>query len=159
MIKITLKIFSAFLPLLMLSHTFAAQNNKPSKDEEALIYKAAGIKKTAMGWESKCSLVHIETYKDLNNDGRMDAIVRDGGTKCYGATGTGFYILTKQNNHTWTKILNSKGTPIILPTVGRHGWPDIAIADTSTCFPVYRWNGKSYAIDRYEDKGRACAKR
>lgn len=152
-IKLLIKIclFFAFVPT-----TIYANVPKIPEDIETQIFKSAKFHKTNLGWESHCSLGNISFYGDLNKDGRPDALVIDGGTKCYGNTGIGFYVVTQQANKQWTRIFNSRGTPEILKTIGRHGWPDIAINDGSQCFQVYKWDGQKFMKDRFEFKGKIC---
>ena len=142
--------------LFLVPQLTLAELPKVPESEKIQIFKAAKFKKTGLGWESRCSLVHIPSYGDFNKDGRPDAIVFDGGSKCYSRLGSGFYLLTQQKNKQWTKIFNSEGTPEFLTTYGRHGWPDISINDSSTCFLVYKWNGHEYKKDRFEYKKRSC---
>ena len=39
--------------------------------------------------------------RDLNGDGRPDAVVTDYGTECFGNTGQGFVIVTKDAAGAW----------------------------------------------------------
>ncbi|MDR0235546.1 hypothetical protein [Acinetobacter sp.] len=120
------------------------------------IFKSAKFQKTNLGWESRCSLGNISYYGDLNKDGRPDAIVVDGGVGCYGNTGIGFYIVTQQTDQKWVRIFNSRGRPEFLSTLGSHGWPDVAINDSTQCFMVYKWNGQKFQKDRFEYKNQTC---
>ena len=124
--------------------------------EQAEIFAAAGFKNISGAWRGKCSFGHIPFVRDLNGDGRPDAIIRDGGSECYGSTGVGFHLMTQQANGKWTRILNSPGEPLFLKSIGRHGWPDIQIRTPSTCHMVYRWDGKKFEKNRQEYKGKPC---
>jgi len=132
--------------------------------EQAAIFTAAGFSRRAGKWRTDChdhsSSGHdpgaIETYKDLNGDGRPEAVVTEGGSFCYGSTETGFYMLSKQANGRWAKIFQSQGMAEFLPTRGVGRMPDISIGGPGFCFPVVRWNGKTYVQNRYQYEGKAC---
>lgn len=124
--------------------------------EQNSIFSAAGFKNTNGAWRGKCSFGYITQNRDLNGDGRADAIIRDGGSECYGTTGVGFHLVTKQATGKWTRILNSPGQPLFLSSIGRHGWPDIAIQNQSQCYIVYSWDGSKFIKNRQEFKGKPC---
>ena len=126
--------------LLMPSMTFA----NVKTDQKTEIFTAAGFKNTNGSWRGKCSMGHIPVIKDINGDGRLDAIVRDGGTECYASTGVGFYLLTTQKNGKWTRIFNSPGEPQFLKSVGRHGWPEMVVTNPSKCHNVFSWDGSKF---------------
>ena len=35
-------------------------------------------------------------------------------------------------------------------------WPDISVGGPGFCFPVERWNGKEYKLNRFEYEGKRC---
>jgi hypothetical protein len=103
--------------------------------------------------------VQIEV-RDLNGDGRADALVSDFGTECYGSTEQGFVIVTKDASGTWRKLYNSPGVPTFQASRGAGGWPDIENGGPGFCFPIQRWNGSDYATVRWKAyQPGACAGR
>ena len=52
------------------------------------------------------------------------------------------------------------GIPMFLDQHGAEGYPDIEVGGPGTCFPVERWNGKSYRLvgARYDDDGKGKGK-
>ena len=94
--------------------------------------------------------------RDLNGDGLPEAVITEGGTYCYGNTGTGFRIVSKQKAGGWRLITAETGIPTFLATKGVGGWPDIEIGGPGFCFPVHRWNGKAYAPARFQYEGKPC---
>ena len=60
----------------------------------------------------------IDTYRDLNGDGRPKAIVTEGGSYCYGNTGTGFWLLTSRPSGRWSTLYQSQGIAEFLSTRG-----------------------------------------
>jgi hypothetical protein len=46
--------------------------------------------------------------------------------------------------------------PDFLATKGTGGWPDIQLGGPGFCFAVMRWNGKGYALNRFEYEGKRC---
>ena len=132
--------------------------------EEAAIFKAAGFTRAAGKWHTDCDQPdsgsygpgQIETYRDLNGDGRPETVVTEGGSHCYGNTGTGFFLLSKQANGRWTKIFQSQGIAEFLPTRGMARMPDISVGGPGFCFGVVRWNGKAYVHNRFQYEGKPC---
>jgi hypothetical protein len=133
--------------------------------EQAAIFTAAGFKKIRGQWRTGCDSPDqgsytpgaIETYGDLNGDGRPQAVVTEGGTYCYGNTGTGFWLLTKQPNGRWTVLYDSQGIAEFLKTRGVNNMPDMSIGGPGFCFLVVRWNGKAYVKNRFEYEGKRCS--
>ena len=91
-------LLAVFLGLSIVPPALAAPSvPKPSSAERAAIFKAAGFVKKGTTWRSECGLEDpsasyspgtIAEYRDINGDGRPDALVTEGGTFCYGHTGT-----------------------------------------------------------------------
>ena len=139
-----------------------AQSTLTPKDRAAA-FRAAGFKFAAGKW-SACgdpgtpsySPGQIESVRDLNGDGRPEAVITEGGTYCFGMTGTGYTIVSKQADGTWKNITGGTGIPNFLATKGVGGWPDIEIGGPGFCFPVERWNGKAYVLNRHQYDGKAC---
>jgi hypothetical protein len=133
--------------------------------EQAAIFKAAGFTQAAGKWHTDCDQPDsgsyqpgaIEVYRDLNGDGRPEAVVTEGGTYCYGNTGAGFWLLGKQPTGAWKVLYQSQGIAEFLKTSGANKMPDISVGGPGFCFPVVRWNGKAYAKNRFEYEGKACS--
>lgn len=132
--------------------------------EEAAIFKAAGFTHAGGKWHTDCDQPdsgsygpsQIDTYRDLNGDGRPEALVTEGGSYCYGSTEAGFFLLTKQANGRWAKVFQSPGIAEFLPTRGVAAMPDIEVGGPGFCFGVVRWNGKAYLHNRYQYEGKPC---
>ena len=146
----------------MLALLVAAAVSVPAA-EQAAIFAAASFTRRADTWRSDCDDPSasyepgvIDTYRDLNADGRPEAVVTEGGTYCYGNTGTGFWLLTKLPNGRWSRLYQSQGIAEFLPTRGANKMPDVSIGGPGFCFPVVRWNGKAYVQNRFEYEGKAC---
>lgn len=137
---------------------------KKATSAEDAVFLAAGFKRKGRSWHSDCDDPGTPSYTpgavemvgDLNRDGLPEAIVTEGGTYCYGATGTGFWLLSQQRAGGWQLITQSQGIPEMLKTRGVGGWPDISIGGPGFCFPVQRWNGKAYVLHRKEYDGKPC---
>ena len=133
--------------------------------EQAAIFRAAGFAQRRGAWKSgdcdgaeseSYSPGNIETYRDLNGDGRPEAVVTEGGAICYGMTGTHFWLLSKQADGSWKLMTDDTAMPDFLATKGVGGWPDIQLGGPGFCFPVVRWNGKAYVNHRSEYEGKRC---
>ena len=132
---------------------------------DAAIFRAAGFQQTRRGWESGCDdpsagAVYdpgaIDQVKDLNGDGRPEAVVTEGGSLCYGNTGMAFSLVSQQADGSWKLVYENIGVPEFLATKGVGGWPDISVGGPGFCFPVMRWNGRSYVRHRMEYAGKPC---
>jgi hypothetical protein len=135
-----------------------------SVEEQTAVFKAAGFKLMGKEWRA-CDTEDsgapyspgvIEAVRDLNGDGRPEAVVTEGGSYCYGSAGSGFQLLSKQKNGSWRVMIGNNGIPEFLKTRGVGRWPDISIGGPGFCFPVVRWNGKEYKLNRYEYQGKRC---
>ena len=126
-------------------------------------FRAAGFAKAAGQWR-KCddpgtaSYVPgtIEEVRDLNGDGLPEAVITESSSFCHGATGSGFDLVSKQANGIWQVMASQTGVPSFLARKGVAGWPDIEIGGPGFCFPVVRWDGKTYRQNRQEYQGKAC---
>ncbi len=133
----------------------AAQAASPPPGEQAAIFSAAGFTRRGADWKSgNCDGAEsasyqagrIETYADLNGDGRPEALVTEGGAICYGNTGVHFWLVSKQADGGWKRIHDETAIPGFLTTKGVGGWPDIEMGGPGMCYPIWRWNGKAYAL-------------
>jgi hypothetical protein len=132
--------------------------------DQAAAFKAAGFAQRGKLWRSSCDDPGTASYEpgalqpvgDLNGDGRPEAVVTEGGSYCYGDTGTAFWLVSKQANGKWKLITNATGIPTFLATKGKGGWPDIEIGGPGFCFPVERWDGRAYRPHGFQYEGKAC---
>jgi len=129
--------------------------------DRVAIFKAAGATQRGGKWiicgsDPQAGGASIDEIRDLNGDGRPEAVVSEEGTSCYGFTGTGFQVLSRQANGGWKRITGDIGMPEFLPSRGKDGWPDISVGGPGFCFPVQRWNGRQYVVQRYEYEGKRC---
>jgi hypothetical protein len=133
--------------------------------EQAPIFEAAGFTRHGGAWKSgNCDEAEsesyspgtIETYRDLNGDGRPEAVVIEGGAICYGMTGMHFWLLSKQAAGGWKLMAEQTAMPDFLSPKGVGGWPDIQLGGPGFCFPILRWNGNAYANHRHEYEGKPC---
>jgi hypothetical protein len=139
-------------------------NMNLSVEEQAVVFKTAGFKLIGKEWRAcdtgdsgaPYSAGVIDTVRDLNGDGRPEAVVTEGGSYCYGFAGTGFQLLSKKKDGSWRVMIGSSGMPEFLNTRGKARWPDISIGGPGFCFPVVRWGGKEYKLNRYEYEGKRC---
>jgi hypothetical protein len=139
----------------------AAAGMTLSEADRAAVFKAAGAIQRKGAWvicvdDPNGGGASIEMVRDLNGDGRPEAVVSEGGTFCYGHAGTGYTLLSKQGDGTWRVMSSNSGVPEFLKTRGVGGWPDISVGGPGFCFPVERWNGKAYKLNRFEYEGKRC---
>ena len=53
-------------------------------------------------------------------------------------------------------VVTDVAMPDFLGHRGADGWPDLSLGGPGFCFPVQRWNGKAYALNRFEYEGKRC---
>ena len=116
--------------------------------EQASIMKAAGFKRVGKAWKGCEGSWSVEKdgveIKDLNGDGRPEAVIAASGYECYGNAGQGFTVLRAVPGG-WKTIAGETG---IRPS-SKSAAPRATRTSRSaagTCFPVERWNGKSYRV-------------
>ncbi len=159
----------SLLPIIAVLSATPASAAPPAsaatKARDAAIFKAAGFKPLKGRWESGCNDATagapytpgtVESVRDLNGDGRPEALVTEEGSYCYGNTGVAFWLLSQQLNGSWKLLAQETGMAQFLQTKGAGGYPDISVGGPGFCFPVLRWNGKAYARQRFEYEGKPC---
>ena len=132
-----------------------------SPPDQAAAFKAAGFKRVGGRWRAcedptpSYEPGAIDTVADLNGDGQPEAIITEGGTFCYGNTGAGYFLVSKQNAG-WKLITSGPGMLTVLTTRGVGKWPDLEIGGPGFCFPVERFDGKRYKLHRHQYEGKPC---
>lgn len=153
--------------LALLSQSAFAQDEASKQasaeisDEQ--IFPAAGFQYTDGAWR-KCGDPGTVSYEpgqiarrgDFNGDGLTDAIVIEGGTYCFGMTGHGYTLISMTTTGKWRVMDERTGIPEFLDTTGTDGWPDIQVGGPGFCFPILRWNGTAYEVNRTEYEGQPC---
>ena len=153
----------ALIPLFILLAAPAVGQASLSTADKAAAFEAGGFKLVGGQWRG-CGDPGTPTYgpgeiklvRDLNGDGHPDAVIVEGSTFCFGSTETGYVVVSKQSDGKWRRITSGPGIPNFLPTKGVGNWPDVEVGGPGFCFPVERWNGREYAIHRYEYEGKRC---
>ena len=148
--------------VLLSSLPVVASPTKLTPAEEAAAFKAAGFKLQGKQWRScddsapSYTPGKIEQVSDLNGDGRLDALITEGSTNCYGSTEVGYSLVAQQANGTWKVMSQGPGMITFLTTKGVGGWPDLEVGGPGFCFPVLRWNGSQYAVHGHQYEGKPC---
>jgi hypothetical protein len=144
----------------------ASQGAAPTKTldaaDQAAAFKAAGFKKQGSTWrncDDRSASGSIERVADFNGDGLPDAVLVEGGTACYGMTAQAFWLVSKRADGSWKLMTGGTGIAEFLKTKGVDGWPDVSIGGPGFCFPIARWNGKEYKLQRHEYEGKPCKPR
>jgi hypothetical protein len=129
--------------------------------------RAAGYIRRGKGWLTCEGMApgDIEEIRDLDGDGRPEAIVTSSGTACYGMTGAAFQIATLDSPGTagtvagtWRLLVQATGIPMFYPRPGI-AWPDIEIGGPGVrCFPFLRWNGQAYVGAGTSLQGKICTR-
>ena len=164
-----MKKLSLALALTLVSSACSAQDTQDAQEaatgiDENAIFTAAGFTKQPDGSWRKCDDPGTASYSpgaisetgDFNGDGRPEAVVNEGGTYCYGFSGNGYTLVSQMADGKWTIRSEGIGLANMLETKGSDGWPDLEVGGPGFCFPVLRWNGAEYALNRHEYDGQAC---
>jgi hypothetical protein len=152
---------AAVLAVLMGAQAAQAADKLGAADQAAA-FKAAGFKQAGKQWRScedsapSYQPGAIAEVRDLNGDGRPEAVITEGSTNCYGSTETGYSLVSKQADGGWKLITQGTGVLSVLAGKGAGGWPDLEIGGPGFCFPVVRWDGKEYKLLRHQYEGKAC---
>ncbi|WP_338242985.1 hypothetical protein [Aurantiacibacter hainanensis] len=141
----------------------AALSDFAPKVSDEDIFTAAGFQYADGAWR-RCGDPGTASYEpgqiarrgDFNADGLPDAIVTEGGTYCFGMSGLGYTLVSLSADGTWRILDDRVGIPEFLETSGIDGWPDIEVGGPGFCFPVVRWNGSVYEVNRREYEGKPC---
>lgn len=150
------------LGALLFAQAAFAQATLSAADKSAA-FRTAGFHLAKGQWhkcgdpgEASYSPGAIEQAGDFNGDGRPDAVITEGSSYCFGNTGTAFALVSRQADGNWKLLAEDTGVLTFLKTKGVAGWPDIEVGGPGFCFPVQRWNGKAYALQRHEYEGKPC---
>lgn len=134
-----------------------------SRADEATAFRAAGFTRTAGQWQAcgdpgtaSYTPGKIEVVRDINGDGRPDAVITEGSIYCFGGTEVGYTLVSKQANGSWSKITGGPGIAHFLSRRATTGWPDLEVGGPGFCFAVQRWNGREYVQHRYQYEGKPC---
>lgn len=134
-----------------------------SPADEKAAFIAAGFKQKGRQWQA-CGDPGTADYEpgfvqivhDLNRDGQPEAILSEGSAACFGNTGQGYWLMSKQANGSWKLVTKGVGIVRVLETRGVGNWPDLEIGGPGMCFPVQRWNGRAYVLNRRAYGGKPC---
>lgn len=156
-----MKVVVTIISLVLCQAALAGTSALPPADEAAA-FKAAGFKQHGKQWKSckdaSASYVPgaIEQVQDINGDGRPEAVITESSTACFGDTGVGYTLVSKQADGSWEVMSRGVGILIVQKTKGKDGWPDLEIGGPGFCFPVERWNGSEYKVIGKQYEGKPC---
>lgn len=134
-----------------------------SAAEERAAFTAAGFTFNGKAWRA-CGDPGSAGYEpgfvqivhDLNRDGQPEAILTEQSAACFGGAGQGYWLVSRQANGSWRLVTKGIGTPRVLETLGAGNWPDLEIGGPGMCYPVQRWNGRAYVLNRRAYGGKPC---
>lgn len=148
-----------------------------SREDSAAILRAAGFTNPHGDnqWayaEEGCDSVwaEVEEVRDINGDGRPDAVVKADDDQCLGMNQRLVILLTRATNG-WTVVTEFQERFAVHAFYPRAGiaWPDIEIFDGMTgeqkpggdieasgCERFLRWNGREYIDGGTSQNGHVC---
>ncbi|HTU12568.1 MAG TPA: hypothetical protein VMG08_16885 [Allosphingosinicella sp.] len=147
----------------------AANAAGPAPSEEAAIMAAAGFTRRGEEWRNPgCSDAsgEVAEMRDLNGDGRREALVQTDGDQCYGHNQRQLLIFTQAGTGGWRQLAEFQHRFLGYEFRPRPGlaWPDVEVFDAMLasgdeplgCVPFYRWNGRDYVDGGTSNNGRIC---
>jgi hypothetical protein len=139
----------ALLVIVLSSATALADPPSPA-DKAKVVTEATGGKLTALKgkyFEKACggSLDYEAELVDLNGDGQPEVFTSIQGACLGGAAGVFTNLYIKDKTGQWKPQLGVPGMYTVLPAKHK-GFPDIQIGGPGSCAPVWRWNGRAYAL-------------
>jgi hypothetical protein len=155
-------VWVAAMPWVLTSVALAATPGL-SQEDQAAAFQAAGFQRQGGQWRqcddpgtASYAPGAIERVVDLNGDGRPEVLISEGSVFCHGMTGLGYSLVSQQADGGWKLLDRGTGIPTFLATRGTNGWQDIEVGGPGFCFPVLRWNGREYALQRHQYEGKNC---
>lgn len=151
----------ALLALVLAAPANAAPTPEPklTPAQYDQLMREAGYVKAGASWKGCDGATTVTrddvTFRDLNADGRAEALIVDESTACYGMTGMGFQLL-RQTPAGWQLMTSEIGIATFQKERGADGYPDIEIGGPGFCFPIARWNGREYKTIRFAYEGKPC---
>lgn len=144
----------ALIALSFASASFAADAPKPTKEESAAIFKAAGFKAKGDKYvrceddATASAMPGFIELQDLNGDGKNEAFVRESSLFCYGNTAEAFVLVGQGADGKWSILLDEVGVAVPLTTKHK-GWLDIEVGGPGMGpFPKYVYDGKVYTAKK-----------
>jgi hypothetical protein len=121
--------------------------------EMIAVYKAAGLTERGGKILDACKqpVEPQVDVVDLNGDGQPEVFVQVN-SSCYGMAGGELSLLIKDKQGRWQSNLGFPAGGYKLLSTKNKGYPDIEIGGPGFCFPVWRWNGRAYAIHKRCDR-------
>lgn len=123
--------------------------------ERAALYSAAGLQARDGAYlKGDCPTPlrpSIEAV-DLDGDGRSEALLYLGPSRCFEQTlGGNVGVFVRDAEGRWVERIGFAPGVEVVPQPGRHlGMPDLGVASPGGCMPIFRWNGTRY--DRVAQK-------
>jgi hypothetical protein len=139
---------AAFAALLLAAPAQSREVPKLPPAEMAAVYKAAGLTERGGKLLDACKqpVEPQVDVVDLNGDGQPEVFVLANDAICYGSAGGELSLLIKDKQGRWQSNLGFSAGGYKLLSTKNKGYPDIEIGGPGFCFPVWRWNGKAYAV-------------
>jgi hypothetical protein len=140
----------AFIAIAALSSTAVAQTPVPvpktTVAEGIQLLAAAGFRLQGNQILDGCDMPATPQVKyfDIDGKGTVAATVEDSGP-CYGMAGEYFAVLNKLKNGKWQAVINQIGM-LGWQTTRNRSWRDIEAGGLGNCFPIWRYNGREYAL-------------
>ena len=139
------------LGLLLAAPIEAAPTAGDAADAKVITDATGGNYRATKGkyFDKDCNewLEYEAEVVDLNGDGQPEVFISVQGSCLGGLAGFYMELYIKDNKGRWKQQFGFPGIYNVFKTKNR-GYPDIEIGGPGFCFPVWRWNGRQYAIHK-----------
>lgn len=138
----------AAFTLLWASQVQAGSTLQVSSSELRQFYIVVGLEEHGGSYVDSCGQPAKPEAEivDLNGDRSPEVFVWVGGSCSGGAAGSELSLFIKDKQGRWAQNLGFPAGGYKLLKAKNMGYPDIEIGGPGMCLPVWRWNGKAYAL-------------
>lgn len=137
---------------------FADVKSRLTVAEKNQVFKALGFILSQKGGKASAFIADADSKEfpfganvyptDLNQDGTEEVFVVYGNTFTSGNTGSSVVLFIRPPGGRYQKNLDFPAVAPDVLTTANGGYPDLLIGGPGVEFPVWRWNGKAYALHR-----------
>jgi len=125
-----------------------------SAEDRAAVYRAAGLRADGAAWRREGCATPLKPdteLLDLDGDGQPEVLLYLGPSACFPEGRAGnvalFMKAPGDPGATWTERLGFvPGVEVVRQETVHAGLPDLGVANPGGCMPIYRWDGRRYAV-------------
>ena len=125
-----------------------------SAEDRAAVYQAAGLRADGAAWRREGCATPLKPDTeplDLDGDGQPEVLLYLGPSACFpgGRAGNVALFMKERGDPggAWIERLGFvPGVEVVRQETAHAGLPDLGVANPGGCMPIYRWDGRRYAV-------------